>query len=1225
MNTSKSIFNSIISVVLLGFILTGTSLAGGGSCDLTGMRTFTQGGWGSKGNSTPGGIRDTHFDAVFPTYAEMGGIKTAKFNTAKSVEDFLPAGGPSNSFTMNYTDPTSTSAGVLGGQVLALLLNVKYDEAGFLGSNPLKLKDLIIASGTFAGMTVNDFLAIANTAIGGGVTGYTYSQINAAATAINENFDNGTVNKGYLKCGNSNPLLGSIGDYVWEDTNQNGIQDAGENGVSGIVVKLYNCNNTLVATTTTSADGSYLFSDLPAGSYYVQFVLPSGRSFTAKDAGSNDGTDSDADVTTGKTTCYTLAAGDNNTTIDAGILPVPVVPGSIGDKVWNDANKNGIQDAGENGIANVTVSLYDCLGVLQATTTTDASGNYSFTNLTPGEYYVEFTLPSGYSFTSDDEGSNDAVDSDADVVTGKTHCTTLASGENNMTLDAGMYLNSADLEVTKTANTTTINCASSFTYTVTVKNNGAATAGSVVVTDVLPAGLVFASATASQGAYNNTTGEWTVGTLANGASATLSIAVTVDCNALNLSNIDLGPATPFNVFVLGNISQPSADTEGKLAVGGNANLGGYSVGDKLANTNGTEDVLVVGGNLIYTSGRVYNGNVVFGGTSNLPISSVSIEEGTLRQDANVIDFAAATTYLEGLSTQLGGYASNGTTTFQWGALTLTNSDPFFNIFSVNAADLNAAHTVEINVPNGATVLVNIHGTTVNWHGGLFVHGTSIRNVIYNFPEATSITISGIDVTGSFLAPFADLTFPAGIITGQTIVKSMTGSGQFNLSPFIGNVPSNQTIVNVATITNSSSPDPDASNNTSSASVSFTANNGGGGSGSGNTNWQQIGNFPAGQVVTTLESDGQGTIYAGTASGYIYKSTNNSTWSHINADVYSGAVWALKLMPNGNLLAATVTGVYVGSNNGSSWALSSLQYKDTRTLKADNNGNLFAGTWGFGVYTSVDNGATWTAANNGLGSHLIVTGITIAPDNSVYAGTFDGGVFKTINQGANWTAASPAYQYIWTMAATTDGKLFAGTYGDGLYRSDNNGASWTKTFFPGSFVYELRIDNGNNIFATSYSAGVFLSTDNGNTWINLGLGGSGLSTLLVVPNQNRSTGVSSSTLYSGTASGSIYMASSNVTGVKTEGSEIPAEFNLGQNYPNPFNPSTVINVAIAKAGAYKMQVFDVTGQVVATLMEGDYTPGNFKVEFSASNIPSGIYFYRLTGDNVNLTKKMILMK
>ncbi|KAA0259632.1 MAG: choice-of-anchor A family protein [Chlorobiota bacterium] len=1199
----------------------------------------------------------------------------------------------------------------------------------------------MIKSGTFAGMTVNDFLAIANTAIGGGTTGYTYSQINDAATKINENFDNGNQNKGFLGCpptnlpvslgdkvwfdtdedgvqdageagvanvvvklyncnhtlvattttdangnflfsnltagdyyveytlpsgklfttknagsddskdsdadvatgktacyslegGDNNltvdaglknapPQVGSIGDKVWFDTNGNGVQDGGEAGIDDVTVKLYDCNNTLISTTTTDANGNYLFSNLPAGDYYVKFELPNGLVFTTKDAGGNDATDSDADETTGKTACYTLGAGENNLTLDAGLKNEPVYPASIGDKVWEDTDKDGIQDAGENGIANVTVKLYDCMGVLQSTTTTDANGNYSFTNLVPGDYYVEFTLPTGYSFSPEAEGNDASLDSDADETDGRTNCTTLTSGENDLTWDAGMFLNSADLEVTKTANTTTINCASSFTYTVAVMNNGAASAGSVVVTDVLPAGLVFASATASQGAYNDATGEWTVGTLNNGATATLTIDVTVDCNALNLSNIDLGAAKPYNVFILGNITQPSADTEGKLAVGGNASLGGYSVGDKLANTNGTEDVLVVGGNLIYTSGRVYNGNVVFGGTSNLPQTSVSIEEGTLRQEANVIDFATATTYLEGLSTQLGGYAPNGTTTFQWGTLNLSNGDPFFNIFSVNAADLNAAHTVEINVPNGATVLVNIYGTTVDWNGGLFVNGTSIRNVIYNFPEATAITISGIDVKGSFLAPFADLTFPAGIITGQTIVKSMTGSGQFNLSPFIGNVPSNQTIVNVASVTNSSAPDPNSANNTSSASVSFSANNNGGGS--GNTNWQQIGNFPAGQVVTTLESDGQGTIYAGTASGYIYKTTDNNTWTHINADVYSGAVWALKLTPNGNLLAATVTGVYVGSNNGASWALSSLQYKDTRNLKADNNGKLFAGTWGFGVYTSTDNGTTWSAANSGLGSHLIVTGLTIAPDNSVYAGTFSGGVFKTVDNGANWSSASPAYQYIWTMAATTDGKLFAGTYGDGLYRSDNNGASWTKTFFPGSFVYELRIDNGNNIFATSYSGGVFLSTDNGNTWTNLGLGGSGLSTLLIVPNASSADGNASSMLFTGTVNGAIYMASSNVTGVKTESSDVPSEFVLGQNYPNPFNPSTTINVAIAKAGNYSMQIFDITGQIVATLMDGDYAAGSFKVEFNASNIPSGIYFYRLTGNNVNLTKKMILMK
>ena len=117
-------------------------------------------------------------------------------------------------------------------------------------------------------MTVNDFLAIANTAIGGGTTGYTYSQINDAATKINENFDNGNQNKGFLGCPPTN-LPASLGDKVWFDTDEDGVQDAGEAGVANVIVKLYNCNNTLVATTTTDANGNYLFSNLTAGSYYV--------------------------------------------------------------------------------------------------------------------------------------------------------------------------------------------------------------------------------------------------------------------------------------------------------------------------------------------------------------------------------------------------------------------------------------------------------------------------------------------------------------------------------------------------------------------------------------------------------------------------------------------------------------------------------------------------------------------------------------------------------------------------------------------------------------------------------------------------------------------------------------------------------------------------------------------------------------------------------------------
>ncbi|MEI2671822.1 MAG: SdrD B-like domain-containing protein [Marmoricola sp.] len=236
---------------------------------------------------------------------------------------------------------------------------------------------------------------------------------------------------------------GSIGDRVWEDTNKNGIQDAGEPGVGSVTVKLLDASDAVVATTTTDSNGNYLFSNVACGTYSVQFTAPSGyEGFTDPDQGSDDAVDSDANKTTGKTGQVTIDADNpNNLTLDAGlVLPEPVCTGSIGDLVWEDTNKNGIQDAGEPGVGSVTVKLLDASDAVVATTTTDSNGNYLFSNVACGTYSVQFTAPSGYEgFTDPDQGSDDTVDSDANKTTGKTGQVTIdANNPNNLTLDAGL-------------------------------------------------------------------------------------------------------------------------------------------------------------------------------------------------------------------------------------------------------------------------------------------------------------------------------------------------------------------------------------------------------------------------------------------------------------------------------------------------------------------------------------------------------------------------------------------------------------------------------------------------------------------------------------------------------------------------------------------------------------------------------------------------------------------
>jgi choice-of-anchor A domain-containing protein len=232
----------------------------------------------------------------------------------------------------------------------------------------------------------------------------------------------------------------SIGDFVWFDGNDgsnNDAQDTGESGVAGVTVTLYDANGATVAVTQTNALGYYLFANLFAGNYSVGFTPLAGLSFVNQTL--NDTKGSDANPTTGITPVFALANGQNRTDIDAGLKQTADIKGSLGNKVWYDNDKNGIQNDNEAGVPNVTVNLFATDGArLLATTTTNAFGEYIFTNLDPTGYRVQFVLPANYVFTTQNVGE-DQTDSDADFTTGFTNVIILTKGENNTTVDAGIY------------------------------------------------------------------------------------------------------------------------------------------------------------------------------------------------------------------------------------------------------------------------------------------------------------------------------------------------------------------------------------------------------------------------------------------------------------------------------------------------------------------------------------------------------------------------------------------------------------------------------------------------------------------------------------------------------------------------------------------------------------------------------------------------------------------
>ncbi len=209
----------------------------------------------------------------------------------------------------------------------------------------------------------------------------------------------------------------SIGDRVWEDLNADGDEEVGEPGVSGVSVILRDMNNNLIRSTTTGTNGFYTFSNVDPGDYNLEFIPNSGYQFS-----------------TSPVRYISTVAGDVITDVNAGLYR----PANIGDRVWLDANGDGVQNATEVGLASVRVELISDSGSVVSSTFTDAAGGYEFAGLRPGSYSLRFSaITAGYAITPKDQGGDDTLDSDADPTTGRTDLFSLTSGQSANTWDAG--------------------------------------------------------------------------------------------------------------------------------------------------------------------------------------------------------------------------------------------------------------------------------------------------------------------------------------------------------------------------------------------------------------------------------------------------------------------------------------------------------------------------------------------------------------------------------------------------------------------------------------------------------------------------------------------------------------------------------------------------------------------------------------------------------------------
>jgi len=373
------------------------------------------------------------------------------------------------------------------------------------------------------------------------------------------------------------------------------------------------------------------------------------------------------------------------------------------------------------------------------------------------------------------------------------------------------------------------------------------------------------------------------------------------------------------------------------------------------------------------------------------------------------------------------------------------------------------------------------------------------------------------------------------------------------------------------------------------------------------------------------------LLSGTDGGLVRSTDNGTSWTNIGGGLPYTNIRALLSVGSYpfNVLAGMISGrISMSTNYGDNWTgfpADSVQLPFLASinciLERSNSSNFLVGTErGVHLLPQYYPLSTWIAINTGLPSAETKVRAIVEKDGEIFVGT-NGGVFQM--NGYDWIQKNTGLTNTnVTALASIGGFLFAGTSQGsvgGVYISSDNGNNWTLSLNDAWINSFLTL--GSNIFAGSVGNGVWRSTNYGNTWtqINDGLGSGAYNVL--------SLGADDQYLFAGTVSSSIWRRplSQVVTNTEDETNLQPKEFSLEQNYPNPFNPSTRIQYQVSGVSHINLKVYDVLGNEVATLVNEEKQAGSYEVDFNASQLTSGVYFYTINAGSFVETKKMILLR
>jgi photosystem II stability/assembly factor-like uncharacterized protein len=381
------------------------------------------------------------------------------------------------------------------------------------------------------------------------------------------------------------------------------------------------------------------------------------------------------------------------------------------------------------------------------------------------------------------------------------------------------------------------------------------------------------------------------------------------------------------------------------------------------------------------------------------------------------------------------------------------------------------------------------------------------------------------------------------------------------------------------------------------------------------------------------------------NGGVVRSTDGGrSWSLLPLRVGLGSPMDICITTNGTVMVGNFGSpdVYVSTDFGNSWKGIDSHGNFGATLLALPDGSVLC-SGQYKMYKSTDNGNTWIKVadstvfgeNSPVSMFLTKNGTVL----TYVAGLSDStmGIFRSTDGGLHWVySQNSPKRYgvndieIVAYSQLNNGTIYGFTRRDGLYKSTDDGINWEK-ILPFTYLDIPFFSDGGGLLAsdnlglflggasnTSYG-GLIWSPDYGQTWQLFMPEWKGYMIGAIVQLDSNRILIN--------ANGYLYILTLDVV-TKVENSEnqqLPSGFDLKQNYPNPFNPTTTIEFQIPERSFVKLTVFNALGQEVAVLVNEEKQAGIHRIQFNGSNLPTGVYFYRLETPKFIETKKMILVK